>query len=173
MPSVFPGLVIALEEIANFGRAYGEQVIANARTLAHVLDASGVSVAGMEYGGTETHQVHVRLGAADVANKVANELLPMCGIRTNSVLIPGTGGAIRSAAGHAGADASRTHRDRVCQAGRVCSLGRCAGPLMPRQIRHEVAELLADYPLYPVAFQLRRDPRTSQHVERLLSEVLR
>ena len=31
-----PGLVIALEEIANFGRAYAEQVVANARTLAQV-----------------------------------------------------------------------------------------------------------------------------------------
>ncbi|MBV9001791.1 MAG: hypothetical protein JO304_22220 [Solirubrobacterales bacterium] len=87
-----PRLVIALDEIATFGRRYAEQVIANARTLAHVLDSNGLNIPGMEYGGTETHQVHVRLGAAEVANKVANELLPMSGIRTNSVLIPGTGG---------------------------------------------------------------------------------
>ena len=57
-----PGLVIALEEIANFGRAYAEQVIANARTLAQVLDRNGLDVPGMEYGGTQTHQVHVHLG---------------------------------------------------------------------------------------------------------------
>ena len=87
-----PGLVIALEEIANFGRAYAEQVVANARTLAQVLDRNGLNVPGMEYGGTQTHQVHVHLGTAEMANKVANELLPSCGIRTNSVLIPGTGG---------------------------------------------------------------------------------
>ena len=68
-----PGLVIALEEIANFGRAYAEQVVANARTLAQVLDRNGVNVLGMEYGGTKTHQVHVHLGTAEVANKAANE----------------------------------------------------------------------------------------------------
>ena len=37
-----PGLVIALEEVASFGRAYAEQVIANARTLARVLDSCGL-----------------------------------------------------------------------------------------------------------------------------------
>ena len=91
-PECLPGLVIALEEIATFGRAYAEQVIANARTLAQVLDSNGLDVPGMEYGGTETHQVHVRIGAAEAANRLANELLPTCGIRTNSVNIPGTGG---------------------------------------------------------------------------------
>ena len=86
-----PGLVIALEEIAIFGRAYAEQVIANARTLARVLDGCGLRVPGMEYGGTETHQVHVWIGSADQSHRLANEVLPMCGMRTNSVMIPGHG----------------------------------------------------------------------------------
>ena len=68
-PECLPGLVLALEEIAIFGRAYAEQVIANARTLAQVLHSNGVRVAGMEYGGTQTHQVHVRIGAAEVSNR--------------------------------------------------------------------------------------------------------
>ena len=38
-----PGLVIALEEIAAFGPAYAEQVIANARTLAQVLYSNGLA----------------------------------------------------------------------------------------------------------------------------------
>ena len=29
---------------------------------------------------------------ADASHKLANEVLPTCGIRTNSVIIPGTGG---------------------------------------------------------------------------------
>ncbi len=45
----------------------------------------------MEYGGTETHQVHVTIGAAEVSHKLANELLPTRGFRTNSVIIPGLG----------------------------------------------------------------------------------
>ena len=45
-PECLPGLVIALEELANFGRAYAEQVIANAEALARVLDSSGLRVPG-------------------------------------------------------------------------------------------------------------------------------
>ena len=91
-PECLPGLVIALEEVATFGRAYAQQVVRNARALARVLDSHGLRVAGMEYGGTETHQVHVRIGAADVSNNLASELLPTCAFRTNSVIIPGTDG---------------------------------------------------------------------------------
>ena len=88
-PECLPGMVIALEEIANFGRTYAKQMVANAVTLARALDTSGLPVAGIEYGGTETHQVHVMIGADDVSHALANERLPMCGFRTNSVMIPG------------------------------------------------------------------------------------
>ena len=166
-----PGLVIALEEITNFGRAYGEQVIANARTLAHVLDSGGVSVAGMEYGGTETHQVHVRLGAADLANRVANELLPICGIRTNSVLIPGTGGEFGLRLGTQALTRRGLTEIEFAKLGRLLARA-LRWTADAGQIRHEVAELLADYPLYPLRFSFD-EPAYSQHVERMLSEVLR
>jgi glycine hydroxymethyltransferase len=166
-----PGLVIALEEIAIFGRAYAEQVIANAQTLAQVLDRNGLSVAGMEYGGTETHQVHVRIGAADEANKLANELLPMCGIRTNSVLIPGTGGEYGLRLG------TQALTRRGLTEVEFAKLGRRLARAMrwsddAGRIRHEVAELLADYPLFPLRFSFDQ-PTYGQHAERLLSELLR
>jgi glycine hydroxymethyltransferase len=166
-----PGLVIALEEIATFGRAYGEQVIANARTLAHVLDSNGLHIPGMEYGGTETHQVHVRLGEAEVANKVANELLPTCGIRANSVLIPGTGGEYGLRLG------TQALTRRGLSEVEFAKLGGLLARAMrwtadSGRIRHEVAELLADYPLFPLRFSFD-EPAYGQHVERLLSEVLR
>ena len=166
-----PGLVIALEEIANFGRAYGEQVIANARTLARVLDSNGLTVPGMEYGGTETHQVHVHLGAAEVANKVANELLPRCGIRTNSVLIPGTGGEFGLRLG------TQALTRRGLTEIEFAKLGRLLARAMSwtadiGQIRHEVAELLANHPLFPLRFSFD-EPAYSPYVERMLSEVLR
>jgi glycine hydroxymethyltransferase len=165
-----PGLVIALEEIANFGRAYAEQVIANARTLAQVLDRNGVRVAGMEYGGTETHQVHVRIGAADAANKLANELLPSCGIRTNSVLIPGTGGEYGLRLG------TQALTRRGLTEIEFANLGRLLARALrwtadPGQVRQEVAELLADHPLFPLRFSFD-EPAYSQKVKRLLSEML-
>jgi glycine hydroxymethyltransferase len=166
-----PGLVIALEEIANFGRAYAEQVVANARTLAQVLDRNGLRVPGMEYGGTETHQVHVHLGTADVANRAANELLPMCGIRTNSVLIPGTGGEFGLRLG------TQALTRRGLTEVEFARLGRLLAQALrwnadPRRIRQEVADLLANHPLFPLRFSFD-EPAYGQHVERLLTEVLR
>jgi glycine hydroxymethyltransferase len=170
-PECLPGLVIALEEIANFGRAYAEQVIANARTLAQVLDRNGVRVAGMDYGGTETHQVHVRIGAADAANKLANEVLPMCGIRTNSVLIPGTGGEYGLRLGTQALTRRGLTEVEFAKLGRLLARAlRWTADV--GQIRHEVAELLADHPLFPLRFSFD-EPAYSQNVERMLSEVLR
>jgi glycine hydroxymethyltransferase len=165
-----PGLVIALEEIATFGRAYAEQVVANARTLAQVLDRNGVNVPGMEYGGTKTHQVHVHLGAADVANKAANERLPLCGIRSNSVLIPGTGGEYGLRLG------TQALTRRGLTEVEFAKLGRLLAQALrwssdPGVIRQEVADLLADHPLFPLHFSFDQ-PEYGQQVERLLTEVL-
>jgi glycine hydroxymethyltransferase len=166
-----PGLVIALEEIANFGRAYGEQVIANARTLARVLDTNGLTIPGMEYGGTRTHQVHVHLGAAEVANKVANELLPKCGIRTNSVLIPGTGGEFGLRLGTQALTRRGLTEVEFARLGRLLARA-LRWTADAREIRAEVADLLADHPLFPLHFSFDQ-PSYGQHVERLLAEVLR
>jgi glycine hydroxymethyltransferase len=170
-PECLPGLVIALEEIATFGRAYSEQVVANARTLAHVLDRSGLRVPGIEYGGTETHQVHVHLGAADVANRAANEVLPTCGIRTNSVLIPGTSGEFGLRLG------TQALTRRGLTEVEFAKLGTLLARALhwtadPARIRHEVGELLANHPLFPLRFSFDQ-PAYGQHVERLLTEVLR
>lgn len=166
-----PGLVIALEELANFGRAYGEQVVANARTLAHALDSNGLRVPGMEYGGTQTHQVHVRLGAAEVANKAANELLPSCGIRTNSVLIPGTGGEYGLRLGTQALTRRGLTEVEFARLGRLLARA-LRWTADARCIREEVADLLADYPLFPLRFSFDQ-PVYAQNVERLLNEVLR
>jgi glycine hydroxymethyltransferase len=170
-PECLPGMVIALEEVANFGRAYAEQVLANARTLARVLDSSGLRVAGMEYGGTETHQVHVTIGAAEVSHKLANELLPTRGFRTNSVIIPGLGGEFGLRLGtHALTRRGLTEVE-------FAELGRLLGEATrwtadAQRLRYEVADLLADHPLFPLRFSFDELGET-QHVGRLLGEVLR
>ena len=169
-PECLPGLVIALEEIANFGRAYGEQVLANARTLAQVLHRNGLNVPGIEYGGTETHQVHVHLGPADVANKAANELLPTCGIRTNSVLIPGTGGEFGLRLGTQALTRRGLTEVQFARLGRLLARA-LRWTADPGRIRQQVADLLANHPLYPLRFSFD-EPAYGQHVERLLAEVL-
>jgi glycine hydroxymethyltransferase len=170
-PECLPGLVIALEEIGIFGRAYAEQVLANARTLAHVLDSNGLSVTGMEYGGTETHQVHVRIGAAELANRLANELLPTCGFRTNSVNIPGTGGDFGLRLGtQALTRRGLTEVEFAELGGLLAQATRWTADAS--RIRQEVAGLLADHPLFPLRFSFD-ELDSSEHVGRLLTEVLR
>jgi glycine hydroxymethyltransferase len=165
-----PGLVIALDEIENFGRAYAQQVVANARTLARVLDNGGLRVAGMEYGGTETHQVHVIIGEADLANRMANEVLPMCGFRTNSVMIPGTDGEVGLRLG------TQALTRRGLTEVEFAELGQMLVRAMrwtadAAAIRQEVAALLAKYPLFPLRFSFD-EVDYGQHVARLLNEVL-
>jgi glycine hydroxymethyltransferase len=170
-PECLPGLVIALEEVANFGRAYAEQVIRNARALAQVLGSNGMRVAGMEYGGTETHQVHVRIGAATVSHKVANELLPTCAIRTNSVIIPGTDGEFGLRLGTQALTRRGLTEVEFAELGRLLAQA-VRWTADARRIRQEVADLLANHPLFPLRFSFD-ELDESQHVARLLNEVLR
>lgn len=166
-----PALVIALEEIANFGTAYAEQMLANAVTLAHALDAGGLSIPGIEYGGTETHQVHVAIGEAEVSHRLANERLPTCGFRTNSVMIPGTNGQFGLRLGtQALTRRGLTEVDFAELADLLVQALRSSA--YAGGIRQKVATLLADYPLCPLHFSFD-ELGYSEHVGRLLGEVLR
>ena len=168
-PECLPGLVIALEEVANFGRAYAEQVLANARTLARVLDSSGFRVAGMEYGGTETHQVHVTIGAAEVSHKLANELLPTRGFRTNSVMIPGTGGEFGLRLGTQALTRRGLTEVEFAELGHLLAQA-VRWTADARRLRDEVAHLLSNYPLFPLRFSFD-ELGYSEHVGRLLTET--
>ncbi|MEO6857130.1 MAG: hypothetical protein ABI323_00860 [Solirubrobacteraceae bacterium] len=166
-----PGLVIALEEIANFGRAYAEQMVANAAALARALDSRGLRVAGMDYGGTQTHQVHVIVGAGDLSHMLANERLPMCGLRTNSVMIPGTNGEFGLRLGtQALTRRGLTEVDFAKLGDLLARAVRWTADA--RAIRQEVADLLGAHPLSPLRFSFD-EPGYSEHVARLLMEVLR
>ena len=116
-----------------------------------MLDSNGVRVAGMEYGGTQTHQVHVRIGAAEVSNRLANELLPTCGFRTNSVNIPGTGGEFGLRLGTQALTRRGLTEVEFAELGRLLAQA-TRWTADPPRIRQAVAELLADYPLFPLRF---------------------
>ena len=170
-PECLPGLVIALEELASFGRAYAEQVVANARALAQVLDGRGLRVAGIEHGGTETHQVHAIIGSAERSHRLANERLPTCGFRTNSVMIPGTDGEFGLRLGTQALTRRGLTEVEFAKLGHLLARATRWTAHAPR-IRQEVADLLADYPLFPLRFSFDELDH-SQHVGRLLYEVLR
>lgn len=66
-------------------RAYGEQVIANAKALAEVLADGGLSLVS---GGTDNHLMLVDVTPLGVGGKVAEEVLDRCGITVNKNMIP-------------------------------------------------------------------------------------
>lgn len=170
-PECLPGLVLALEEMATYGREYVEQTVANARTLARVLDGEGLRVAGMEYGGTMTHQVHVVIGTACVSNEISNVRLPMCGFRTNSVVIPGTGGEFGLRLGAQALTRRGLTEVDFGQLGRLLARAVDGREDAPR-IRCQVAELLEAHPLFPLHFSFDQ-LGDSEQMQHLLTEVLR
>ena len=170
-PECLPGLVLALEEAATYGREYGEQTIANARTLAAVLDGEGLHVAGMEYGGTMTHQVHLVIGESCASHRIANELLPMCGIRTNSVAIPGSGGQFGLRLGAQALTRRGLVQDDFRQLAHLLA-DAVHGRLDTASIRCQVAEILEPHPLFPLHFSFDQ-LGDSEEMRHLLTEVLR
>jgi len=170
-PECLPGLVLALEEMATYGREYVEQTVANARTLARVLDSEGLLVAGMEYGGTTTHQVHLVIGSPGVSHRVANELLPRCGIRTNSVAIPGTGGEFGLRLGAQALTRRGLTEAEFEELGHLLAQA-IGGSEDVGSIRYQVTELLEPYPLFPLHFSFD-ELGDSEDVRQLLTEVLR
>ncbi len=169
-PECLPGLVIALEEIALFGREYSQQVVANARALARVLARGGVRVAGIEHGATDTHQVHIVIGAAERSNAIANDVLPTCGFRTNSVMIPGTGGEFGLRLGTQALTRRGLAEPEFAELGDLLAQA-LGGTSDAATIRRKVAALLTRYPLFPLRFSFD-EPAHSRHVTRLLDQLL-
>ncbi len=96
--SVFPGMqggplchIIAAKAIC-FGealqpefKAYGQQIIDNARTLAETLVAGGISLAS---GGTDNHLMLCDVTSIDLTGKIAEKALDRAGITVNKNMIP-------------------------------------------------------------------------------------
>lgn len=96
--SIFPGLqggplmhVVAGKAVC-FGEAlkpefkqYAQQVIDNAKTLADVLTAGGLSLVS---GGTDNHLMLVDVTPLGITGKIAEKALEACGITVNMNMIP-------------------------------------------------------------------------------------
>jgi len=67
-------LALATYEMMEFGEAYADQVIVNAKALAAALDRRGFIVEGKEFGFTESHQVAVNVSNVGGGEKVSKEL---------------------------------------------------------------------------------------------------
>ena len=67
-------------------KAYGQQVVDNARTLAESLISGGVTLVS---GGTDNHLMLVNVFASlGIGGRSAEEILDRCGITTNKNMLP-------------------------------------------------------------------------------------
>ena len=66
-------------------KAYGRQVVENARALATALAAGGVKLVS---GGTDNHLMLVDVTPLGIGGKLAEETLDRCGITCNKNMIP-------------------------------------------------------------------------------------
>ena len=66
-------------------KAYGRQVIANAKALAEALASGGVKLVS---GGTDNHLMLVDVTPLSIGGKLAEETLDRCGITCNKNMIP-------------------------------------------------------------------------------------
>lgn len=100
--SIFPGVcssyhlhhvagkVVALAEFEEYGQAYAEDTVANAKAFAAALAGEGFDVLAESRGYTATHQVLTRHGDLDSgAGAKAARLLEDAGIITNMNMLPG------------------------------------------------------------------------------------
>lgn len=84
------GKAVALAEFEEFGRAYAQNIVANAKALAESLAARGFDVLAEDRGYTASHQVLTRHGEQDSgAGKKAARTLEESGIITNMNMLPG------------------------------------------------------------------------------------
>ena len=100
--SIFPGVcssyhlhhvagkVVALAEFEEYGQAYAQDTVANAKAFASALASEGFDVLAESRGYTATHQVLTRHGDLDSgADAKAARLLEDAGIITNMNMLPG------------------------------------------------------------------------------------
>jgi glycine hydroxymethyltransferase len=80
-------LGIALEESRDYGLAYSQAVIRNAKALANSIAANGIDVLFHEIGATESHQIIVDIGERQASIDFWNNL-QKAGLNTNAIALP-------------------------------------------------------------------------------------
>jgi glycine hydroxymethyltransferase len=164
-------MIAAFAELAMYGREYAQQVTRNAKQLALALADEGFFVSGEHFGFTETHQVHVVLGASEKALHSVTELLPEASFRVNNVEIPGTNGMYGLRFG------TQAMTRRGMREKDFVEVARLLARVIlkredPQRVGLEVEALMREFPVFPLHYSfdgLVNDPIGRE----LLEEVLR
>jgi len=133
-------------------KTYQQQVVANARRLAEVLSAEGFRLVS---GGTDNHLLLVDLTPQGITGAEAEELLSRAGITVNKNAIPFDPRPPRVTSGiRIGTPAVTTRGMREPEMEKIgewmaAVLKNPGNESLLREIRGKVAELCAEFPVYP------------------------
>ena len=83
-----PGMLIAIREIAQFGREYAAQTITNTKNLRQALTDERVNVEAKKFGFTESHQLVIYVTNFGIAKELARSLSDKNHIITNYNMLP-------------------------------------------------------------------------------------
>jgi glycine hydroxymethyltransferase len=150
---VIAGKAVAFREASTpEWRAYQGQILRNARALAEALLARGYRLVS---GGTDTHLLLVDLGTRDVTGKDAQEALDRAWITVNKNTVPfDKRGPMVTSGIRIGTPAVTTRGMREPDMRRIAELvdrvlSSVGSSAVETDVRHEVQELTARFPLYP------------------------
>ena len=82
------GILIAIRELAQFGREYAAQTITNAKALGQALNDERVNVEAKEFGFPESHQLAIYVTNVGIAKELALSLSDNNNIITNYNMVP-------------------------------------------------------------------------------------
>jgi len=69
-----PGLLVAIREMKEYGRAYAAQIVSNAQALGKALSDNGGHVEAEEFGYTKSHQIALNVSRYGTAKEMAKRL---------------------------------------------------------------------------------------------------
>ena len=84
-----PGMLIAIREMAEFGREYAAQTKTNTKALGQAITDKGVNVEAKEFGFTESHQLAKNVTNFGTAKEIAHSLYPDKNNINNYNMLPG------------------------------------------------------------------------------------
>lgn len=134
-----PGLLITIREMAEHGKKYAVQTIANAKAFGQALTDEGVKVEAREFGFTASHQLALNVTNFGVAKDIARSLAEKNNIITNYNMLPGDNDARNPSGLRIGVQEMTRYGMKEAEMGELASLMKAG--LEGKNVKVEVTKL--------------------------------
>jgi glycine hydroxymethyltransferase len=134
-----PGLLITIREIAENGKKYAVQTIANAKAFGQALTDEGVKVEARDFGFTASHQLALNVTNFGVAKDIARSLAEKNNIITNYNMLPGDNDARNPSGLRIGVQEMTRYGMKEAEMGELASLMKAG--LEGKNVKDDVTKL--------------------------------